>query len=138
MPRRLELTDLEYLTLRWTSASATSGMMIKLAQCNSHFAGKIDKRYGEGGEGRHEKDGDPGLVLNLEEGARERDDHQKSYRDTADHSPEDSSVQHHRTSHQARKIGFEPAFDDVVVGDRIQDNGSIDDPVEARDQYGNE
>jgi len=26
--------------------------MIKFAQCNSHFAGKIDKRYGEGGEGR--------------------------------------------------------------------------------------
>jgi hypothetical protein len=76
MPRRLELTDFEYLTLRWTSASATSGIMIKLAQCNSHFAGKIDKRYGEGRERRHEKDGDLALVLNREKGACERDDHQ--------------------------------------------------------------
>src|ERR1700720_2140470 len=109
MPCRLELTDFEYLTLRWTSASATSGVVIELAQCNSHFAGKIDKRYGEGGEGRHEKDGEPALVLNREKGACERDDHQKRYGDAADHGPKDRPVQHGRTSHQTWQIGLKPA-----------------------------
>ena len=111
--------------------------MIKLAQCNSHFAGKIDKRYGEGGERRYEKDGDPALVLNREKGAGERDDHQKRYRDAADHCPKDRPVQHGRTSHKTRQIGLEPKSNSIVVGNPVQDDRSIDDPVQARNQDGN-
>jgi hypothetical protein len=49
-----------------TKSVAASGVMIELAQCDSHLPGKINKRYREGTEGNHEQDGHPALMLNLE------------------------------------------------------------------------
>jgi len=75
--------------------------------------------------------------LNREKGACERDDHQKSYGDAADHRPKDRPVQHGRTSHKTRQIGLEPKSNGIVVENPVQDDRSIDDPVQARNQDGN-
>src|SRR6185436_20637845 len=111
--------------------------MVKFTQRNSYLTGKIDKRYDEGAEGNDEEDGNPSLVLNLKKGAYEGNDHHQRYRDAADYGPEDGPVDHGRTPHQTRKICLEAGLGSVVVSDRVQDDCSIDDPVEARNQHRN-
>jgi hypothetical protein len=121
-----------------TKSVTASGVMIELAQCDSHLPGKINKRYREGTEGNHEQDGHPALVLNLEHRACKCDDHKERHRNTSDHGPEDCPVQHHCTPHQTWEVGLEPASSGVVVGDPVEDNRPVNDAIQTGNQDRNE
>src|SRR5439155_12992031 len=103
-------------------------VMIELAQCDSHLAGKINQRCSEGTKGDHEQDGHPALMLNLEQRTCKRDDDNERYRDTADHGPEDCPVQHGSTSHQTWEISLQSASR-IVVRYAVQDNRSVNDTI---------
>jgi hypothetical protein len=105
--------------------------MIKFTERDPHLPGKIDERYGEGGQRNHEKDGDAALVLNLKEGARERDDYHNRDRDAADHAQKIALFSITVRRIRRGRSAFEPVFDAVVVGDRVEDDRSIDDPARA-------
>jgi hypothetical protein len=111
--------------------------MIELAQCDSHLAGKINKRCSERTKGNHEQDGHPALVLNLKKRACKRDDDKNRYRNSADHGPEDCPVRHGRTSHQTWQVSLQPASH-IVVGYPVQDNRSVNDTILTGDQDRNE
>src|SRR6266446_3444127 len=115
----------------------TSGVMIELAQRDSHLAGKIDQRDGESAQRNHEEDGDPALMLELKERGYKRYDNKKCHRNTGDHGPEDGSVHHRRPPRQARKIGFEAGSDSIAIRNPVQEYRSIDNPVQAGNQDGN-
>jgi hypothetical protein len=111
--------------------SDCSGIVVKFAQRNSHLPGKIDQRYAKGAKGHYEEDGNPALVLDLKERAYKGNDHHEGYGDTADYGPEDSPVDHGRAPKQTWNVCLEPKSDGIVINDRVQDDRSIDDPVEA-------
>ena len=68
-------------------------------------------------------------MLNVQEGACKRHDHENGYRDTADQGPQDCSVHHGRAPQETGKIRLQPRFLRIVIGDPVQDDGSIHDPV---------
>lgn len=74
------------------------------------------------------------LMLNVQQGACKRHNHQDSYRDTANHGPQDCPVHHGRAPPEAGNIFLQPTFDGVVIGDPIQYDGSVDNPVLAANQ----
>jgi hypothetical protein len=73
-------------------------------------------------------------MLNLHESACERHDYENSYRDTADQGPKDCSVYHGRAPQEAGKICLQPTFDGIVIGNPVQDDGPIHDPVLTANQ----
>ena len=111
--------------------------MIELAQRDSDFPGKINQRYRERGEGNHEEQRNPAFVLNMQERAREPDDHHHGYRDAGDNGPGDRPVHHRGPPEETWKISLEPPSC-IVFRDRVQDDRSIDYSVQTGNQYGNE
>jgi hypothetical protein len=85
-----------------------------------------------------EEDSHPALMLELKERGYKRHDNKKRHRNAGDHGPEDGPVHHGRPPHQARKIGFEAGSDSIVIRNPVQEYRSVDDPVQAGNQDGNE
>jgi hypothetical protein len=77
-------------------------------------------------------------MLEFKERGNKRHDNKKCHRNAGDHRPEDGPVHHGRSPHQARKIGFEAGSDSVVIRNSVQEYRSIDNPVQAGNQDGNE
>ena len=109
-------------------------VVIQLVQRNSHLPGKLNKGNGESHQRHNKENGNANLMLNVQEGACKRHDYENSYRDTADQGPQDCSVHHGRAPQEAGKICLQPTFDGIVIGDPVQDDGSIHDPVLTANQ----
>jgi hypothetical protein len=82
----------------------------------------------------NKENGNANLMLKVQEGSCKRHDYENSYRDTADQCPQNCSVHHGRAPQEAGKICLQPTFDGIVVGNPVQHDGSIDDPVLAGNQ----
>ena len=78
------------------------------------------------------------FMLNPEERTDERHDDHDADRDTSHHRPEDRAVDHACALDQTWQIGLEPGPCCILAGDCIQIDRSVDDPVQARDQQGDE
>lgn len=77
-------------------------------------------------------------MLDLEERTYEADNDYDAYRDTSHDGPEDRAIDHGSASNKARRVCLEPASNLIVIGNLIQVNRSVDDPVQARYQHRNE
>jgi hypothetical protein len=104
-------------------------VVIQLVQRNSHLSGKLNKRNGESHQRDNKENGNAKLMSNLQERACKRHDHENTCSDSADQGPQDCSVHHRRAPQEAGKICLQPTFDWIVIGDPVQDDGSIHDPV---------
>ena len=77
-------------------------------------------------------------MLDLEKRTYEADDYYNAYRDTSHDGPEDRAIDHGSASNKARRVRLEAASNLIVIGNLIQIDRSVDDPVQARYQHRNE